>query len=457
MTSSHRQNSSPWGAIGFTLLLALAAGAPFPYGAVLPAGELRIELAAFGCLALAFLSRPWRGWLGEAAFPAAAVGAIAAVGLLQLVPLSESALAQISPISAKIYHETAEILGSAQPKISIAPTDTVRTILLTLAYLALFFAAAILLRTRTRRRVFAAVLVGASAIEIAVSALSAGVEERLHGPFINPDHFAGYLEISLALAFGTLWREILTGGDSPRGIEEGAARMERRILRLGGWILLWGFLASGVVLTRSRGGILAASLTALGLVAGGLASRRRAGRLRTLTAAGVALLFGLLFVAGATKREAILRFLASDPRDMGADLRVGIWKTSIEASRSFPILGSGLGSFREAFRRFQPRGMEGLVEQAHCDALQLLVTGGWVGLALGILLVGSLFAALARALARQRHREEKAFVLAGMGALASLVLHGLVDFNMSIPAIPATLAAVLGAAWAAGRDERGRE
>ncbi len=287
------------------------------------------------------------------------------------------------------------------------------------------------------------------------AAVSAGVEDRLHGPFINPDHFAAYLEISLALAFGVIWREVLTGGDGIPETEE-SARVERRILRMGGWILLWGFVGSGIVLTRSRGGVLATVLSTLALVAIGFASRRKRRRLRTTIAAAIALLLGLAFVAVATKKEAILRFLASDPRDMGADLRVGIWRTSLETAKAFPLFGSGLGSFREAFRRFQPRGMEGLVEQAHCDALQLFVTEGWIGLILGIVLVASLFAALGRALARQRHREENAFVLAGIGALLSLVLHGLVDFNMSIPAIPATLAAVLGAAWAAGRDERVR-
>ena len=41
--------------------------------------------------------------------------AIAAVGLFQLVPLPEGALARISPISAKIYHETAGILRAAGP------------------------------------------------------------------------------------------------------------------------------------------------------------------------------------------------------------------------------------------------------------------------------------------------------------------------------------------------------
>ena len=116
------------------------------------------------------------------------------------------------------------------------------------------------------------------------------------------------------------------------------------------------------------------------------------------------------------------------------------------------MVGSGLGTFREAFRRVQPRDLAGLVEQAHSDPLQLLVTGGLVGELLGILLFVSLYVLLFRAWRRQKHREEAALILGGLGALFSLNLHGMLDFNLSIPPIPALLSGVLGAVWAAGRS-----
>jgi O-antigen ligase len=439
-------------------MLAAVAAAPYPYGAVLPGAILRIEILAFLAAAAALISRPGDLRLRGAAAPIAFLCAITALGVLQIAPLGNELVRTLSPMSAKIYHETSELFrvfgrkDAPAAKISIAPADTLRVILLTLADLALFLAAALTLRRRTRRRIFAAVVLGGAVAAVAVAATQNDVAaERLHGPFINPDHFAGYLEISLALAFGVIWTEILTGGDRTRDLPDRAARVEKRILPLSAGILLWGFLAAGIVLTRSRGGILAGAVSTVALITIGLWRQRRQGRATKVLSTTLAILLGVAFVAGATKREALLRFLASDPRDMGADLRVQIWKASLQASREFPLVGSGLGSFKEAFRRVQPRGMEGLVEHAHDDALQMLVTGGWAGLVLGVLLYGTLFAALLRALRRQRHREESAFVLAGIGALLSLAIHGLVDFNMSIPAIPATLAAVLGAAWAAGQ------
>ena len=41
-----------------------------------------------------------------------------------------------------------------------------------------------------------------------------------------------------------------------------------------------------------------------------------------------------------------------------------------------------------------------------------------------------------------------------LGAITALLLHGLVEFNMSIPAIPATLAIIAGACWSAANDQR---
>ncbi len=164
-------------------------------------------------------------------------------------------------------------------------------------------------------------------------------------------------------------------------------------------------------------------------------------------------LAGLLFVGITTGEAPLLRFLSSDPRDIGTDTRTRIWAASNQAFHHSPYLGTGLGTFRESFRRVQPQSIVGMVEQAHNDFLQMLVTGGWIGAALVTIAFVSMLLILIRAWMRQRHREESAFALAGIGALIALVLHGLVEFNMSIPAIPATLAVMLGLAWASANDE----
>ena len=442
--------------IAFVLLVTWLALAPFPYGAVLPDAILILEICGFGIAILALLTRPAAHRFGAGAIPVIAIAAVAAIGLIQLIPMSIDGLRAISPVSAQTYNDANGILRlfgrpPATPRISIAPTDTIATILEALAYCAILVASMILVTTRFRRRVLMAALLSSMVVHLVVAAVS-GSADRLHGTFINPDHMAGYLEIGLAFAFGLVWTEVLTGSDRVKRVQDRGERFERRFIPLAWRILVWAVIGAGIVLTRSRGGLLASTIaTAILLLMALLSFRRgsmeRPQRIRVLGAVAFAL--GILLVIFTTGQVAILRFLASDPRDINTDTRVEIWRGSVRAFHLFPNSGSGLGTFREAFRRVQTTEIVGLVEQAHNDFLQLLVTGGWAGGALGAIAFGSMLILLLGGWMRQQHREESAFILAGFGALLCLTLHGLVEFNMSIPAIPATLAAMIGSAWSA--------
>lgn len=358
----------------------------------------------------------------------------------------------LSPQSARIYDEANEVLAlhnhaPAQPRISIAPIETKRTILQTLAYAALFTSAALLARTRLRRRWLTAVLLITSGAHVLVAISQTGTE-RMHGAYVNANHFAGYLEIALAFAFGAIWADILTARERTSDIRDRGERLEARVLSVLIRIAIWAVIAAGIALTRSRGGVLAAAVTLIVLVA--MTLTRRKGERAPLLAV-VAIAAGLGFVAFATGNASMLRLLQSDAREINGGVRVMIWGGSIAAWRLFPNFGDGLGAFKEAFRRVQPAGVPELVEQAHNDFLQLLVTGGWIGGLLGAIVFGSVFVILYRGWTNQRHREESTFVLAAFGALLSLTLHGLVEFNMSLPATAATLAVMTGAGVAAAR------
>jgi len=444
------------------LLLGIAAF-PIPYGGVTSLGTCIIETVAFAVLALALLGHQGLNRLRGTGVVLAALTAIALLGVLQILPLSRAILVRLSPASAAIYEDAARVLalfGRAAPvaRISIAPLETVGTILLTLAYVALFVSSSLLLRSRSRRRLFAGVLLASAGVHVIVSTVMRtfmpGNDERLHGAFVNPNHFAGYLGIMLCVAFGVLWREVLYARDDTPRVSERSARFERRFLRLSARALLWGLFAAAIGLTKSRGGILVAFVTmGLMIAAGLLHPRLRKERWAFGVLGGGTLLAALGFVILAVRQQPILRFLASDPRDPASDLRMSLWSISLDAWRQFPVFGSGLGTFRESFRRVQPRDLPYLVEFAHSDSLQLLATAGAIGLLLATIGLAVLAVRLVRAWWSEERREETTFALAGLGSLFAMTLHGLVEFNMSIPAIPATLAAVLGLSWAATHGE----
>jgi O-antigen ligase len=394
---------------------------------------------------------------------AACLLAIGFLGLFQLLPLPPRLVRALSPASAEVYSGAASILGkfgsppAPAPRLSIAPSETRAVALLAVSTAAAFLAAASLLVSRTRRRVFAVVLLVSMAAQAAWAAATEQDSGRVSGPFFNPDHFAGYLGIGLALAFGGLVIG-LTGRARQRGPIH-SVWLEGRVVAGALGVVLWGFFASAVALTQSRGGMLAATATTLllaGLAIGARASRDQGVRPapRATLVAGLAL--GVLFVVTALGSRPLLRFLATDPRDLGEDTRVLLWTHALEAWKSYPVFGSGLGTFREAFRVVQPRELVALVESAHGDFLQLLVTGGAVGALIGVAAWVSLAHFLLRGTLLRIRQEEGVFALTGLGALVSVALHGLVEFNLSIPATSATLALVAGAAVAALRDAETR-
>jgi O-antigen ligase len=90
------------------------------------------------------------------------------------------------------------------------------------------------------------------------------------------------------------------------------------------------------------------------------------------------------------------------------------------------------------------------VDSAQSNPLQILVTGGVVGGFFVVVGFVALLVVLLRRWKAQRHREERALTLAGVGALLAILLDGLVEFNLGAAAVPATAACIIGLALAAG-------
>ncbi len=438
--------------VGFALLLLLVVAAPIPHGGILPGATLRIQILSFLTAAIAFMSH--RGPLRLPVVSLALMSGVAIVGALQLIPLPAEVLSRLSPASLEVYRNANEILRmfdrpAISARISVVPGETVRAALLIMSYVCAFIAGSLLTRTRMQRNVLVAlILMNAVAHVIYASVVESDFPWR-SGTFVNQNHFAGYLEIALAFAFAMLWLEIRRAGRREHG-EEAADVLERRLVGAAVRLVAWVAIGAGIVLAQSRMGI-AAPLVTTGIMLALALAHRRSGRRSIGRAlyATAALIAGAALILFTTGRAPFLRFLILDPRDPASELRLRLWEISIDAWKRFPHFGSGLGTFREAFRAVQAEEVTFIVEQAHNDVLQLLVTGGWISVLLAAVSLAYFSVLLLRKWWRQSSSTDSAFALGAIGALISLLLHGLVEFNFSIPAIPLTLAVVLGAGWSA--------
>ncbi len=429
---------APW--LGSARLPASVAGAPAPVG------RLLIPAAGFAIGAVTFSSRSSFRSLRPLVLPLSSMLALMLLGVLQLSPLPEPLLGQLAPVNLQIYHETTELLTlygrpAPLPMVSLAPDETAATVLRLGGYAALGVAAVHLLRTRLRRRAFAWTAIAAGFLQIVAAGLLKAVGATGLLPFPSTSDLGGYLLVLLLVAMGTLWAEVLTNRDRGREAADRGERLAQRITPLGARITACAVLGAGIFYIRS----------AVSMAAGGAAillflllAGRHPLRLRRTAAAG-AFGFATLVLFGSEAQALPLAVAGT-----AIDRRLAIWQACIDTWHQFPILGSGLGAFRDAFRRIQPRELSGLVDNARSDPLQILVTGGAVGALFAAVACVSLLVLLLRRWKAQRHREESAYALAGIGALVALGLDGLAEFNLGAPAVPATLACVIGMAIAAG-------
>lgn len=302
-----------------------------------------------------------------------------------------------------------------------------------------------------------------------------GSEGKLHGPFVNPDHFASYLEMILPLAMAAmlvsgrrLWERAGVRGKgvrlSTQITQTVAALSSLRAICCGLCTLAVIVILTALVFTLSRGGF-SAAFAALFFMAWLLwpqsreVGKRESGRagerwgqLWTKLGRAVCLLgFLSVPVIYLEYPEVFGRFLQT-PQEMDTGRPV-VYTATLALWRDFPFLGVGLGNFREVFPRYQPPAAgQVFYDYTHNDSLQLLAETGLIGF---LLLVWGVFAVLRRA-ARSwpRVTGEHRLWLAGIFAgIVALLLHSLVDFPLHIPSNALLFVTLLALAARIGQEQ----
>ncbi|HEV7798925.1 MAG TPA: O-antigen ligase family protein [Pyrinomonadaceae bacterium] len=253
-------------------------------------------------------------------------------------------------------------------------------------------------------------------------------QSQAFGPFINRHHFAGYMELALALPLGLVFT--------------GAIEREKKFI----YLFAAGLMAVALIMTNSRGGIISLVAEILFLVAFmGLGHRHKKKRdsgehkprIRSAAVkAGLALalivaMFGGVVLMGG--EEALSRIVGSVNTDDPTTGRAHFWGVTIDMIKTHPILGTGLGAVGVVYTGYDSRNGAYRLEQVHNDYLQVLSDGGIVGALIGLFFVVSLFRmGFARLDSRDDFRRGVA-----TGALAgcfAVLIHSFFDFTLHTPA-----------------------
>jgi O-antigen ligase len=445
------------------LLALLLLGAPLPFGGVTPWASALLAALAGVALALAALAVERPAALRPALPAAAALAGLALLGLLQAAPAPAGLVAALSPEHARLERQAAELTagpegGPAPARLTLAPGASRRAALGWAAAAAVFLAAAVAGQRRELRRWLAGALLAGGLFQVffgardwfARSRTLWGVDlhataTRLRGTFVNPNHAALYLEMALPVAFAWGWWALRRARDEPRS--------ERRVLLAAPPAMVWLTLFAGLAFTGSRGGLLAAmaAVSAQGLLVAAGSRRLRGGRALLGAAAALA---GVAVVAALGFQEGLGRLATTTGADVSVGARLREYQAALGLWRLFPLSGSGLGTFRDAFPLVQPPELRGTWWHPHSDLLEVLVTGGLLGAALLALGAWGVARRLAWVLRRGGRSEDRAAALAALGALVSLGLHESWDFGLTMPGNAVTFAALLGAVTLARTRER---
>lgn len=257
------------------------------------------------------------------------------------------------------------------------------------------------------------------------------------GPFVNRNHFAGWMLMGVPLALGMAlgyanrasrvlggrWRDAVLWLSSPDGGK----------LQMAGMALV--IMGVALAMTRSRSGV--AGFVLAMMVTGIVVGRRFGGRSRVMAIGGLVVVLATVFAwAGMSMK-------AGRGADPSIELRRAIWTDSARVIRDFPLVGTGLNTFGTAMLSYQSRQRSTHFQEAHNDYLQVVVEGG-------ALLAVPAFAGLALLVAgivrRFRARQDDTLTYwLRVGATTGLVaigLQSLVEFSLQMPG-NAVLAVVL--------------
>ena len=256
------------------------------------------------------------------------------------------------------------------------------------------------------------------------------------GPYVNKNHFAGYMEICIPLSLGFLtayfthfrkehWRKLI----------EKEPQIAKFILLTFVTIILVGSL----FFSLSRGGIVSFLLSMVFLLDLFLIRKENKGIKILIVFLTVSAIF--LIWLGIDPIIARLSSLLTPYESIMP--RGEVWEDSYQIIKDFPILGTGLGTYQYIFPKYKDKTGIGLYEHAHNDYVEYLSDTGILG---SLLFFGSIIYFLIKCLKiwKQRHYPYVlGLCLGGIIGTVSILFHSFVDFNLHVPANISVLFIVL--------------
>ncbi|MBA3641142.1 MAG: O-antigen ligase family protein [Acidobacteriota bacterium] len=436
---------------------ALAFGSVYPWAYT----PLLAGCALTGAVALGVHRARRLPGATRAAFLALIV--VLGAGAVQLIPLPAGVLEAVSPKTDAFLeqYDLGYVFGNASRSwhsLSLAPRRT----MVGLAFLAAFTLllaglTTALSRSGSRRLTASIVIFGVvlALIGIVQKAMLGehawggmkiyGFWQPVHllstpfGPYVNKNHFAGWMLMGLPLALGLGlglaeqgirsrrddWRSVVLWLSSPQG-----GRLQLTLIAT----LL---MVASLLMAKSRSGLagLIVVVVVMSIAAGRRFQSKKAG---VMAFGSLAAAFAIVFALAGTDLAARIT-----DRSDAVDLRKNIWTDSAAVIRDFPLAGTGVNTFGTAMGGYQTTQKDQHFQEAHNDYLQIVVEGGILVALPALVALVLLVRAIWRRFAAGQDDTMTHWIRVGATAgLVAIALQALVEFSLQMPG-NAALAVVL--------------
>lgn len=340
-----------------------------------------------GCLA-AYVARDAPGKSVDAPL-VVALTVLAGAILVQLFPLPIHTLSTFSPHTIDVLHKLNPAFAAGLMQwhaISVWPNDTLVAFGLYASLALLLVGTARLLSVTGSRRLVQALtafgvvlaLIGIIQKPLYTGAIyglwSLDIGRMPFGPFVNRNHFAGWMLMALPLTLALLSGGIHRG---MRGLKPGwrhkvlwfsSPEASQLILLAAAAVIM----ALSLMLTMSRSGIAAFMLSLV--IMASFVVRASDTRSRRLASTACFVLLVIIVVVWSGPEVLASRFAAGDWGEFNN--RRGAWTDAWSVVRDFPLSGTGLNTYWAAALFYQRHELDYFFAQAHNDYFQIAAEGG---------------------------------------------------------------------------------
>ncbi|WP_241235083.1 O-antigen ligase family protein [Amphritea opalescens] len=340
-----------------------------------------------------------------------------------------------------------------QLDITIDPANTLQDALFGFALAGLFTLTTLLVKSKRRIKLLCFTLVGSGLFQAVYGSMMTltGIEylffvPKEHylnlttGTFVNRNHLAGYLELTLAVGIGLMISTL--DGSSAANWRDFFRRLLTTLLGNKARLrIILVMMVAGLVMSHSRMGNSAffASLSIAGVLA--LILSRRSTK-ATIILISSLIIIDLFVVGTFFGVEQVVQRLektsdSSETRDEVNTYTLGAIEDNL-------LTGSGAGSYYTLFPAYREYDAgRGFYNHAHNDYFEFASDYGVVVTGCLMLAVLLVFISAIRAQIKRKNTLMRGLAFSATMAIIALAIHSTVDFNLQIPANAATFVIIL--------------